>query len=286
MHGGPALVYPRRVLRIPPVLLGATAAVLLAGCLALGWSLLLVPVADAAGEGRSLGQAAIAQGADYEACIELTRHDPAEAEQRAEAWAAAGGGEGARHCLGLALLALGEVDLAAERLEALAARSLAPAPARAAVFAQAGEAWMLARQPGRAYAAATMGLVLAPEDVELLTDRALALGALGRNAEAVQDLDRILSLAPERVEALVLRATARRRLDRLGEAEADIARALRLDPRSAEALLERGVLRQIRGDTAGARADWEEAAALAPDSPTADLALQNLALSEAGPLRR
>lgn len=274
------------MLRIPPVLLGATAALLLAGGLALGWSLLLVPAADAAGEARAAGAAGIAQGPEYEACLELTRRDPQEAEQRAEAWAAAGGGEGARHCLGLALLALGEVARAAERLEALAARSEAPGPARAGVFAQAGEAWMLARQPGRAYAAATMGLVLAPEDVELLTDRALALGALGRNAEALDDLDRILTLAPERVEALVLRATAKRRLDRLGEAEADIARALRLDPRSAEALLERGVLRHMRGDTAGARRDWEEAATLAPDSATADLALQNLALSEAGPPRR
>ena len=37
---------------------------------------------------------------------------------------------------------------------------------------------------------------------------------------------------------------------------------------------------------AQARADWERAMELAPDSATADLAMQNLALSEAGPQRR
>jgi hypothetical protein len=41
----------------------------------------------------------------------------------------------------------------------------------------------------------------------------------------------------------------------------------------------------MRGDTAGARADWEKAIDLAPDTPTADLAAQNILLNEAGPRR-
>ena len=40
---------------------------------------------------------------------------------------------------------------------------------------------------------------------------------------------------------------------------------------------------QRLGELAGARSDWEHAADLAPDTPTADLAQQNLALLEAGP---
>jgi regulator of sirC expression with transglutaminase-like and TPR domain len=51
-------------------------------------------------------------------------------------------------------------------------------------------------------------------------------------------------------------------------------------------LLERGILRQRRNDDEGARADWQRAISLAPDTATADLAEQNLALLEAGPVRR
>ena len=62
------------------------------------------------------------------------------------------------------------------------------------------------------------------------------------------------------------------------------------DPQPWVYFLEEGAVeardRAIRGDEAGARADWERAVELAPDSATADLAMQNLALSEAGPQRR
>jgi tetratricopeptide (TPR) repeat protein len=85
---------------------------------------------------------------------------------------------------------------------------------------------------------------------------------------------------------LVFRAAAWRQLDRAEPARRDIERALELDPENAEALLERGILRQLAGDTEGARIDWERAIELAPHSAIADLALQNLALNEAGPAGR
>lgn len=270
------------------VLLGALAGLLLAVAAALAWVMLLAPGADAADETLPLPPALprLAAGPEYEACLGLTGQDPDAARIQAERWEAAGGGEAARHCLGLAMLAQGDAARAAERLESLAARSAAAVAVRAALFGQAGQAWMIAGQPGRAFAATTMGLVLLPDDIELLTDRALVQAALGRTADAVADLDRVLTLDPRRAEALVLRAAAKRRMDRIAEAEADITRALTLGADNAEALLERGIIRQLRGDTAGARADWERALALAPDTATADLALQNLALSEAGPQRR
>jgi Flp pilus assembly protein TadD len=269
-------------------LFGAALAAAAAAAGGAVWLTLLAPEADAAAEAPS--QAApssrIGEGAQYDRCLDQIRRDPEGAWHAAQGWEAAGGGDAARHCLGLALLGLGEAQRAGERLEALARRSDASPAARASVFGQAGQAWMMGSEPARAFAATTMGLALAPDDVELLTERALALGLLGRSAEALADLDRVLALAPEHGEALVLRAAAKRRLDRLGEAEQDVGRALRLDPDNAEALLERGILRQLRGDAAGARRDWERAAMLAPDSATADLAQQNLALSDAGPQRR
>jgi tetratricopeptide (TPR) repeat protein len=228
----------------------------------------------------------LAEGPDYDHCLGLLRDDPDGAFGYAESWGAAGGGEGAKHCAALGLLALGEAERAAEQLEQLARNSQGSAAARAAVFSQAVQGWMMANQTGRAYAAATMGLLLAPDDTDLMLDRAVALGTLGRYQDSLGDLERVAALAPDRAEVWVFRAAALRHLDRVDQASAAVDRALAIAPDNAEGLLERGIIRQLRGDTAGARRDWTRAVELAPDSATADLAQQNLALNEAGPRRR
>ncbi len=228
----------------------------------------------------------LADGADYERCLAMLRQDPEGALAFAEAWDATGGGEGARHCAALAQLSVGEPDRAADQLERLAIGSRAGPAARAAVFAQAGQAWMMAGDPARAFGATTMAITLSPGDPDLLTDRSIALGTMARYAEALADLDRALALDPERTEALVFRAAALRNLDRADAAMESVNRALTVSPDNPEALLERGILLQLRNDAAGARADWLRVISLAPDTPTADLAQQNLALSEAGPTRR
>ena len=226
------------------------------------------------------------EGPDRERCFGLLRTDPEGARFFADGWEAAGGGDGARHCAALALLALGETERGAERLEDLARRSGADPATRAAVFAEAGNAWMLAGDADRAYAAATMALTLAPDDAAVVLDRALALGAMERYAEALEDLDRAVALDPSRVDAWVLRGAAKRQLGRAAEAERDVAHALSLAPDNAEALLERAALRRARGDVRGARADWERAARLAPDPDTAELARRNLELNPLPPQRR
>ncbi|TCZ59859.1 tetratricopeptide repeat protein [Roseicella aquatilis] len=230
--------------------------------------------------------ARIADGPQYDECLDLLQQDADDALAFAENWEAGGGGEGAKHCAALALLGLGEAQKAAERLEALARTSRAAPAARAQVFSQAVQAWIAAQQPGRAFAAATMGLTLAPDDLDLMVDRSMVLGSMGRYREALEDLDRVLQADQNLADAWVLRAAALRHLDRIAPAIAAVERALALAPDHAEALLERGIIRQMRGDTAGARADWEQAIRVAPDSPAADLAQQNLALNEAGPSRR
>lgn len=270
-----------------PVLLALLAAGLVTSAGGVGWLALHAP-AEAASEPLPLPPDAprLAEGADYERCLGLVRTDPDEARSFAEGWETKGGGEGARHCGALALLAADEPERAAERLEGLGRASQAGAAMRASLFAQAGQAWMMAGEAGRAYAAATMGLTLMPDDADLMLDRAVALGTLGRYADSMDDLDRVVALDPQRAEALVFRAAANRHLDRVEQAAADVGRALTLTPDNAEALLERGIIRQLKGDTAGAKADWQRTIALAPDSATADLAQQNLALNEAGPQRR
>lgn len=228
----------------------------------------------------------LADGPETEECLGLLATDPEGARAYAERWDAAGGSEGARHCHALATLALGDPAAAADRLDALARNSRAGNAARAAVFAQAAQGWMMAGLPGRAFASTTLALTLTPDDIDLLIDRAVALGSLSRYREALEDLDRALSLDHNRAEALVFRAAAARHLDRPEQALRDIERALTLDPANAEALLERGIIRHLRGDVLNARADWERVIEVAPASPAADLATQNLALSDAGPARR
>lgn len=228
----------------------------------------------------------VADSPDYEACLGKLRDDAQGALGFAEGWEARGGGDGARHCSALALLALGEPERAASRLESLAGRAAAGPAARAAVYGQAGQAWMVAGQSVRAYGAFTLALGLTPADPELLVDRAIAAGMLGRFAESLADTDRALAQDGQRAEAWVFRAAALRHLDRAQEALRDIERALVLQPGSPEALLERGILRQLQGDVSGARADWESVVANSPDSAAADLAQQNLALNAAGPARR
>jgi len=225
----------------------------------------------------------IAQGDDYERCLAMLERDPEGARTMAETWQSANGGEGAAHCLALATIELGEPETGAQMLEQIAGASKAPDLARAAVFGQAGQAWLMAGEAGRAYGAATLALALSPNDADLLIDRAVAAGTLKHFADAINDLDRALDIDPKRPDALVLRGSAWRHDGQLGLAKDDIDRALAQDPENAEAYLERGILRQRRGDVGGAHADWMRAIKLAPDSPTADLAQQNLALLEAGP---
>ncbi|MCQ4161959.1 hypothetical protein NON00_18755 [Roseomonas sp. GC11] len=228
----------------------------------------------------------ISDAPEYEACLDLLRADPEGALTRATEWEGQGGGDPARHCLALSLIALGEPERAAPRLERLAATSTAGTPARAAIYAQAAQAWMMAGDSIHAYGATTLALSLTPDDTALLVDRAIAAAGINRYADALLDLDHALATDSSRTEAWVFRAAALRHLDRTDEALRDIETALKLDGRNAEAFLERGILRQLKGDSAGARADWTLAVQLAPDSMAADLAMQNLALNEAGPVRR
>lgn len=228
----------------------------------------------------------IAEGEDYDKCLSMLNSDPSGAFAFADTWAGTGGGEGAMHCRALSQVALGDPGDGAALLDTLAATSKAAAAPRAAIFGQAGQSWMMAAAPRRAYESATKALALMPDEPDLLIDRAIAGSALERYREAADDLTRALEADPRREDALVLRAASWRHLEQLDMAQDDVERALSLDPENPDALLERGILRQRRGDPAGARQDWERAIALSPDTATGDLAQQNLALLEVGPERR
>jgi tetratricopeptide (TPR) repeat protein len=225
----------------------------------------------------------IAEGADYDHCLDMLDSDPSGADALAASMAANGGGDAAEHCHALAQVALGNSADGANLLDKLASTSTAPSSFRAVVFSQADQAWTIAGKPDQAFASATNAIKLSPDDPDLLIGHAIAALALQLYAEASDDLTHALDLDPKRADALVLRATAWRNLQKLDRAKADIDKAFDLDPDDPDAYLERGIIRQRMGDLAGARADWEQASALAPDTSTGDLAQQNLALLAAGP---
>jgi tetratricopeptide (TPR) repeat protein len=215
---------------------------------------------------------AAAEAANYERCMKLARHDPGAGEKLALAWRERGGAHPADHCAAVALIGLKQYKEAATRLEALAqSMTTAPPGLRAEVLDQAGQAWGLAGDPVRAYAAAGAAVALQPNDLDLLIDRAAAAAAMGYLDKAVADLDQVLKADPRRIDALTYRAAANRTLDRLDPALVDVEQALALAPGSVPALLERGNLRRLRGDGAGARQDWERVGQLAPGSQ-ADMA--------------
>ncbi len=215
---------------------------------------------------------------EYQDCMILARAAPADGFESALAWAALGGGDGARHCAAVALIGLGQNREAARRLERLAAGLRAGNPALSLeVLVQAGQAWVLAGDTTRALAVQSAALDLDPGNVELLLDRGITLATAKNYWEAVDDFDRALELAPTRPDLLTLRASAYRTLDALDLARDDIARALTHAPDDPDALLERGMLRRLAGDEAGARDDWLRVIGLAEGTPSAEAARANLA---------
>jgi tetratricopeptide (TPR) repeat protein len=199
---------------------------------------------------------------NYDQCVALVEKNAAVAEERARAWRNIGGGAAATHCRALALTALKRYGDAAHELESLAQdRSIDNPSDRAALYDQAGNAWLLAGQANEAERAFSAALALLPNDIDLLTDRARARALLKNWYGAETDLSAAIVQDQDRPDLLVLRASARRALGKKDGAAADIVRALALYPDYPAALVERGEMKYEVGDLNGARADWKKAAA-------------------------
>src|SRR5689334_4352617 len=139
--------------------------------------------------------------------MRLAKHDPAAAQKLALSWHERGGAHPADHCAAVALIGLKKYKEAATRLEGLAqAMNSAPPGLKAEVLDQAGQAWGLAGDPVRAYAAAGAAVALQPSDPDLLIDRAAAAASAGFLDKALEDLDQVLKGDPGRVDALIYRA--------------------------------------------------------------------------------
>ena len=215
---------------------------------------------------------------EYRTCLILAKTKPDDGWEEALAWQSLGGGEAARHCAAVALIGLGHFEEAGERLEGLAKSSVREDATRAEMFAQAGQAWLMAGNVPRADAAQRAALQLAPGTPDLLLDHAVTLAQVHQYKEVVDEMSDLLRRQPNRIEALTLRGSAYRYLDNLPAAETDLARALELDPGYPDALVERGRLRRIKGDDDGARQDWMLVVKTVPSGTVLEEAQRNLEL--------
>lgn len=203
--------------------------------------------------------------AHYGRCMDLAGRDAAAALADATAWSKVGGGAPAGHCAARALVGLRRYGEAAARLDALARAPATPAGMRGEIFAQAGNAWLLAGNGAKAVASLRAALTLSAGDADLFADLGRADAMLRNWKDAVLDLNAAINLRRS-PDLLVLRASAHRALREYRPALADLNAALAIQPGDPDALMERGLLRRDLGDVGGARTDF--AAAQKTGSPT------------------
>ena len=217
----------------------------------------------------------------YADCLATAEEDPSAAYEHASSWDLEGGGDPARHCAAVALIHLGQHAEAAKRLEWLGQTIKSEdLDMRAEAYAQAAQAWLLAGDLDRAYAAQNAGLKLSPDNLELLVDRGITLASAANYRTALADLNQAHKIAPHRADILVYRASVHRYLKAMDAAMRDVQRALNLAPDLQEGFLERGILRRLMGDDDGAREDWMRVLILDEETPAAEKARINLEMMD------
>jgi tetratricopeptide (TPR) repeat protein len=219
---------------------------------------------------------------DLQRCLEKARSAPASAITEARAWLAkseaTSGGE-PQFCLGTAYAELSrwpeaEAAFIAGR-DAVGAENMG---LRAKMGGIAGNVALLQNAPARALVA----LDLAHADAvtagdialsgEIALDRARALVALKRDAEASTALINARTSSATNPLAWLLSATLSRRLGKLAAAQAQITTAAGLAPDDPEVGLEAGLIAVLQGRDDAARKSWESVIRLAPGSETATTA--------------
>lgn len=184
-------------------------------------------------------------------CVALIDEDAERAYEEGMAWAAEGQSVHAYRCAAMALVAQNRHEEGARRLESLAvAVNPAQSGLRAELFSQAGNAWLLAREPARARSAFTRGIATLESDPtqlpDLLIDRARAYAMERDWRRSEEDLSRALDIRAQDPLALRLRAAARMHQNSFDLAEADALAAAQLEPDNVDNYLILGHVRESK----------------------------------------
>jgi tetratricopeptide (TPR) repeat protein len=220
-------------------------------------------------------------------CLARGRNDPDLGIAYARDWLARAPTAEARaqpnQCLGLLLSRQGDFP-GAQNAFAAAVEVIPPGEAAGAVpvMAMAGNAAMASGD--NAGAIDWFDRALAVRDYDdhpgrgaILADRARALVALGRTAEAGAALTEARNEAPGDAGVFLLSATLARRDHQLPVAQGFIETAAALNPRDPAIGLEAGVIAVLSGHDAAARKSWNSVIVAAPDSEEAQTARGYLA---------
>ena len=216
-------------------------------------------------------------------CLKLAMENPSDAIDEAEGWLAAAktmkDKAGAQQCKALALT---RTEGWAEAVTLfLAARYNTPANEpgeRARLGALAGNALLVTGDTAAALGALdhAHGDAHTAGDRKLngviQIDRARALVALKRDAEASAALEEARYELPDNYQAWLLSATLSRRDGKLGQAQSQIERAAALMPIDPEIGLEAGVIAVLSGRDEAARKSWQSVIVAAPNSSFAKTA--------------
>jgi tetratricopeptide (TPR) repeat protein len=193
---------------------------------------LILPLALLAG-------AAPSQAQRFDQCVAAISADAAQAYEDAMAWAAEAQNVSAYRCAAMALIAQDRASEGARRFDSLgAAVNPAETALRAELFSQAGNAWLLAREPSRARSSFTRAITTIQSDRAQLPDlfidraRAYAMERDWRHAE--EDLSR----------ALDIRAHMHQRSFELAEVDANTAAAI--EPANVDNYLVLGHVRESK----------------------------------------
>lgn len=197
------------------------------------------------------GEAAAQAPSRFEACVAAIDADAVAAYEEAMAWAAEGQSLHAYRCAAMAMVGQNRFAEGARRFESLATALSSQSDAlRAELFAQAGNAWLLDREPSRGRSALTRAIALMQGDrtfmPDLLIDRARAYAMEADYRHAEEDLSTALDLRPNDALALRLRASARMHQNSFDLAETDALAAVALEPSNVDALLMLGHTREAK----------------------------------------
>ncbi|HUP67930.1 MAG TPA: hypothetical protein VM145_06945 [Sphingomicrobium sp.] len=185
-------------------------------------------------------------------------------------------------CRAIQAQSAGNEEAAAQSFEEAANASPENDPAKARLFAAAGNMWLAANQPGKAAldldkALAMPGLV-AEQHGEALLDRA-------RAAEAQNDLKTARAKATEAAATIsddpflwYFSAALAVRENDPATAQSAINKALAMAPADASILFEAGHVAHFTGDDPGARSYWQRAAERDPGGPIGKAARDALTL--------
>jgi tetratricopeptide (TPR) repeat protein len=216
----------------------------------------------------------------YNDCLAQANLNAPVAFATATKWIEQGGGAPAQHCAAVALVGMKRYAEGASRMDALG-HAPGVGDLRPQIFDQAGNAWLLAGNTGKAIVSFQAALTLSANDADLYTDLARAQAMQDDWPEVEADLNAALAIQPRRADLLVLRASARDAQNRFADARSDIEAALRLSPQNADAIMERGSIKRDSGDLKGARLDFQAALTLNPSAATREEAQRNLAALDA-----